>query len=95
MKKNKRFEVSKNIYNIKGMTLIALIVTIIVLIILAGVSISLVLGNNGIVKKAVKAKINTEVSSIEEQLEMFVAKEEEKKYFFGSIGDILRNKWSI
>lgn len=36
----------------KGITLVALVVTIIVLIILAGVSIALVLGNNGIVTKA-------------------------------------------
>lgn len=36
----------------KGITLVALVVTIIVLIILAGVSISLVLGNDGIVQKA-------------------------------------------
>ena len=36
----------------KGITLIALVVTIIVLIILAGVSISLVFGNRGVVTKA-------------------------------------------
>ncbi len=38
----------------KGITLVALVVTIIVLIILAGVSIALVLGDNGIVNKAKK-----------------------------------------
>lgn len=36
----------------KGITLVALVVTIIVLIILAGVSIALVLGENGIVNKS-------------------------------------------
>ena len=36
----------------RGITLVALVVTIVVLLILAGVSISMVLGNNGIVKKA-------------------------------------------
>lgn len=36
----------------KGITLVALVVTIIVLIILAGVSIALVLGDNGVVTKA-------------------------------------------
>lgn len=35
----------------KGITLVALVVTIIVLIILAGVSIALVLGDNGLVTK--------------------------------------------
>ena len=33
----------------RGITLVALVVTIVVLLILAGVSISMVLGNNGIV----------------------------------------------
>lgn len=40
----------------KGITLIALVVTIVVLLILAGVSISLVLNNNGIISKAKDAK---------------------------------------
>jgi len=51
----------------KGITLIALVVTIIVLIILAGVSISLVLGDNGIVTKAKEAKQNMQVAANEEQ----------------------------
>ena len=51
----------------KGITLIALVITIIVLIILAGVSISLVLGENGIVSKAKKAKENTELAKVEEE----------------------------
>ncbi len=51
----------------KGITLIALVVTIIVLIILAGVSISLVLGENGIVNKAKKAKENTELAKTDEE----------------------------
>ena len=42
--------------NNKGITLVALVVTIVVLLILAGVSINLVLGNNGIIAKAQKAK---------------------------------------
>lgn len=36
----------KNLINQKGITLIALVVTIVVLLVLAGVSISMVLGNN-------------------------------------------------
>ena len=40
----------------KGITLIALVVTIVVLLILAGVSISLVLNNNGVISKAKNAK---------------------------------------
>ena len=40
----------------KGITLVALVVTIVVLLILAGVSINLVLGNNGIIAKAKEAE---------------------------------------
>ena len=40
----------------KGITLVALVVTIVVLLILAGVSINLVLGNNGIIAKAKDAE---------------------------------------
>ena len=38
--------------NKKGITLIALVVTVVVLIILAGVSINAVIGDDGIIKKA-------------------------------------------
>lgn len=38
--------------NVKGITLIALVVTIIVLLIIAGVSINLIIGNNGIFSRA-------------------------------------------
>ena len=44
--------------NKKGITLVALVVTIVVLLILAGVSINLVLGNNGIIVKAREAQKN-------------------------------------
>ena len=46
--------------NIKGITLITLVVTIIVLLILAGVSISMLTGQNGILTQAQKAKEETE-----------------------------------
>ena len=49
--------------NKKGITLIALVVTIVVLLILAGVSINLVLGDNGIVKKAQDAKTKSAEAS--------------------------------
>lgn len=42
----------------KGITLVALIITIIVLLILAGVSISMVLGENGLINKA-QNSVNT------------------------------------
>lgn len=45
-----------NIKNKKGITLIALVITIIVLLILAGVSIAMLTGNNGILTQASNAK---------------------------------------
>ena len=49
--------------NNKGITLVALVVTIVVLLILAGVSINLVLGNNGIIAKAQDAKTKSAEAS--------------------------------
>ena len=54
----------------KGITLIALVVTIVVLLILAGVSLNLVLGNNGIITKAKDAKEATGQATLEEQTAM-------------------------
>ncbi len=42
--------------NARGITLIALVITIIVLLILAGVTISALSGDNGILKRATEAK---------------------------------------
>ena len=53
-----------------GITLVSLVVTIIVLIILAGISINLILGDNGIITIAKKAKENTELAKIEEETEL-------------------------
>ena len=51
----------------RGITLIALVVTIIVLLILAGVSISMLAGQNGILNRASEAKEKTETSGKDEQ----------------------------
>ena len=51
-----------------GITLVALVVTVVVLIVLAGVSINLVIGNNGIVTKAQVAKTSTELAKYKEEL---------------------------
>ncbi len=53
----------------KGITLIALVITIIVLLILAGVAIATLTGDNGILTKAVEAKDKTETAKeTEEQM---------------------------
>ena len=55
----------------KGITLIALVVTIVVLLILAGVTISLLLDENGIIAKSKDARTETRVSQIEDEVEMW------------------------
>ena len=66
-----------------GITLVALVVTIVVLLILAGISLNLVLGENGIITKAQEARdkteqarINTEksINSLEQELSNYVNK---------------------
>ena len=57
--------------NNEGITLIALVVTIVVLLILAGVSLNLVLGNNGIITKAQDAKLMTRAGSAEDEVELW------------------------
>ena len=53
--------------NSKGITLIALVITIIVLLILAGVSIAMLTGENGILTQAQRAKTETENAQAEEE----------------------------
>ena len=56
--------------NKKGITLVSLVVTIIVLIILAGVSINLTLGENGIITIAKKARENMELAKEDEERQL-------------------------
>ena len=61
----------KNIFKQKrGITLIALVITIIVLLILAGISISMLSGDNSILQKSTEAKESTEAATIKEQAEI-------------------------
>ena len=60
----------------KGITLVALVVTIVVLLILAGVSINLVLGNNGIIAKAKEAAEKTAEAQEKEMTERNLLEQE-------------------
>ena len=55
-----------------GITLVALVVTIVILLILAGVSLNLVLGENGIVRRANEARSRTRIASDQEAVQMAV-----------------------
>ena len=63
MKENKKILIRKE----NGITLIALVITIIVLLILAGVSIAMLTGENGILTQAQRAKTETENAQAEEE----------------------------
>ena len=60
----------KNRKNNNGITLIALVITIIVLLILAAVSIAMLTGENGILKKASTAKEKHQISEAKEKIEL-------------------------
>ena len=55
----------------KGITLIALVVTIVILLILATISINMLFGSNGLITKAQIAKNEMEVSTLKESLDMY------------------------
>mgnify|MGYP004457174893 CR=1 FL=1 len=57
----------------EGITLIALVITIIVLLILAGVAIAMLSGENGILKKAAEAKTKTEEGQKKEEAALATA----------------------
>ena len=64
---NKKLKFKEN-----GITLIALVITIIVLLILAGISIAMLTGQNGILTQAQNAKIITEQANAQEKVELAV-----------------------
>lgn len=57
----------------KGITLIALVVTIVILLILAGISINLVLGENGIISKAQESRLKSDNATVSDSLKMMIA----------------------
>ena len=60
----------KNSFKNSGITLIALVITVIVLLILAGVTVATLTGDNGLLGKAGNAKIETEKAEIRETIEL-------------------------
>ncbi len=69
----------KILKNNKGITLIALVVTIIVLLILAGITLVTLTGDNGLIEKANEAKISTELAGEREDLEVQIYSSHDKR----------------
>ena len=63
----------KNFRKNQGITLIALVITVIVLLILAGISISMIAGNNGVLNKAIEAKEMTEEAEDIEKIKLAIS----------------------
>ena len=73
--------------NQRGITLVALVVTIVVLLILAGVSINLVLGNNGIIAKAKEAQRKSAEASQNDLIGMNELAQQLEEQINGSTGN--------
>ena len=77
----------------KGITLIALVITIIVLLILAGVAIATLTGNNGIIAKAQQAKMQNDKAAAKEKVDLAIAAsfDETGKIDLGQLKNNLNN----
>ena len=67
-----------NIRKDSGITLVALVVTIVVLLILSGISIKAVTGKNGVVKSAQTATDDAEKACMEERIDQAILSAETK-----------------
>lgn len=67
-KQKKLITVAKN--KTEGITILALVITIVVLLILAGITIGMLTGEDGIIKKAQEAKKATDIAEIEEEVQV-------------------------
>ena len=67
----------------KGITLIALLVTIIVLLILSAITISTLIMDNGVLKRATEAKLETRGANVQEARDLWKSDIETSKYVAG------------
>lgn len=77
-----------NIKNEKGITLVALVVTIIVMIILASIAISASVGDNGLIKQTQEGVINASKREVEEAIEVKILLKEKEKIKNGDFTDV-------
>ena len=54
----------------RGISLVALVITVIVMLILAGISYNAIFGDNGVISQAMKSKENTENAAVVELMEL-------------------------
>ncbi len=88
MKKNNGVIICKSKQS--GITLIALVITIIILLILAGVSIATITGNNGVLNKAAQAKEDNEFAAVKEAIKLVAT--EHTSYLYDNTSDVNSKK---
>ena len=90
MKTNKNSKKKINQKEIAGITLIALVITIIVLLILAGISISMLSGDNSILNQAGRARNITGQKDVEERIQLaYLAS------VSTGLGDVTKDKFEL
>ena len=77
--------------NEKGVTILALAITIIVLIILAGISIAMLTGNHGLVELASDSQIETELSQLQQTLNRYKLSGEDERVGNGDYSGQMTN----
>lgn len=73
---------------IDGITLITLVITIIILLILSGVTIAMLTGDNGLLTKAKKTEFISEITKIQEEFNLYEMAEE-SRLKFGKLSEII------
>ena len=82
----------KNLKNNFGITLVALSTTIIILLILAGISIGVLTGENGLIQKTNKAKEQSEIANEKEIVDLATIKAMEKDRYGNISKENLQNE---
>lgn len=88
----------KKVFNKRGITLIALVVTIVVLIIIAGITINATIGENGFFRTAEKKQEQIELRQLKEDLEIdkqHVTIENNGKISIESFKNYIKNKYDV
>ena len=79
METKKKFS-KKALYKNKGITLLALVITIVILIILATIAINMIFGDNGLINRTEQAKLEQSKAEVKEKLELVLADAYAEKY---------------
>lgn len=85
---NEKIKAKREVKQESGITLIVLVITIIVLLILAGVTIAALSGDNGILTKASEAKVSTEIAEVKERAKIDILGEQA-----GNNGELTKSKF--